>query len=361
MKTIGIFLINVCVIFSAFLFSGCATKKVVKESTLIWPSPPEEPKIIYLSQHRGDRDYDKKASMVDMFIGKSVMRSNKNLVKPYGAESYGNKYYVADTAQATVFVFDTNSSVEKPLTFIGQNSSVRLALPVDLAIAKKGEEVYVSDAKLRKVFVFNQQGRLLRAIGKKNEFMRPSGIAVNDELQRLYVVDTKGHCVKVYSSQGEYLFTFGKRGEAEATFNFPTNIAVDRRNGNVAIVDTQNFRVQIFDQDGNFISTFGDLGDRPGMFARPKGVAIDTEGHIYVADSAFSNIQIFNDKGELLLYFGNKGARHGQFVLLSGLNIDEQDRLLVADSFNGRIQVFQYVSDQWKRNNPDKYQELLGK
>jgi len=94
------------------------------------------------------------------------------------------------------------------------------------------------------------------------------------------------------------------------------------------------------------------------MFARPKGIAIDSEGHYYIADTAFSNIQIFDDKGTLLLFFGDHGYGPVKFQLIAGLYMDENDVLYAVDSYSGKVDSFQYVSQKWKRENPQKYQKL---
>jgi DNA-binding beta-propeller fold protein YncE len=174
------------------------------------------------------------------------------------------------------------------------------------------------------------------------------------------VIDTKSHQFKAYDiATKKHLYSVGKRGLEDAEFNFPTNIAVDQRNGNIVVVDTQNFRVQIFDKDGKFLSKFGNVGNKPGTFARPKGVGIDSDGNIYVADSAFNNVQVFDENGSnILLFFGGGGYGPTQFRLITGIYIDEDDKIVIADGFSGRVQTFQYISERWKKNNPQKYNEL---
>lgn len=337
------------------VWSGCAAPGPKKEERFVAPSLPDLPKIFHIASYRGEMDFTDRSAL-DSFIGEESAFT-KNMVKPYSVSAYKEKIYATDTAQGVVFVFDP---LLKKVSFIGDQSTGRLALPVSVAFDGKGL-VYVSDAKLKRVYVYDLNGTFQKAFGEKDEFYRPTGIAINRELGILYVVDTLEHNIKVYSLDGRKMYTIGKRGEEDGEFNFPTNINIDRRNGNLVVGDTQNFRIQIFDKNGKFISKFGKLGDRPGMFARPKGVAVDTEGHIYAADGAFNNIQIFNDKGELLLYFGSTGTTPGTFQLPTGLYCDEEDRLYTTEGFAARVQVFQYISDRWKNAHPNEYQELLEK
>lgn len=334
------------------MWSGCAEKAEVAGKFIV-PSPPETPRLFHVATYRGESDFEK-SSALDSLIGEGSLFA-KNMIKPYGVSAYKGKVYATDTAQGVVFVFDP---VLKKVTYIGDQQSGKLALPVSVAFDGKGS-IYVSDAKIKKIFVYDENGSAQRVIGSAEELYRPTGIAIDRELGLLYVADTLQHHIKVYTLEGKLISTIGKRGDGDGEFNFPTNVNIDRRNGNIVVGDTQNFRIQIFDKNGKFVSRFGQVGDKPGMFARPKGVAVDTEGHIYAADGAFNNIQIFNDKGELLLYFGGAGTAPGTFQLPTALYCDEEDRLYSTEGFTARVQVFQYISDAWKKNHPDEYQKLL--
>lgn len=338
-------------VFAIIIIYGCAppTKKEVK---LIYPPPPEEPKIAYVESYKGESDF-KKTSFIDAILGETPFRVG--LRKPYGVTAYGDKIYVADTGLKVVVVFDTK---EKRVTYLGEKEVGKLSLPLNIAVSRDGT-IFVSDAGLKRVFGYDQKGDLRIALGKKDEFKNPAGIAVNNDIGRLYIVDSYGHMIHVYSTKGEPLFTFGARGDEDGKFNFPSNAAIERKTGNVYIVDTQNFRVQVFDKDGKFIKKFGQIGDAPGTFTRPKGIGIDSEGHIYVADAAFDNFQILSDKGELLLFIGGPGHDPGYFWLPAGVYVDEKDRIYIVDSFNRRVQVFQYLSEKWKKENPEKYKEYL--
>lgn len=332
------------------LLSGCAST-AQETGIFVWPSPPDEPRIAYVRSYTGAGDF-RKSSFLDAIFGKPA---SARLAKPYGVFAQGDKIYAALTAGRSVAVIDEKA---RTVSYVGDRGAGRLALPIGVARAADGT-LFVSDAKQKRIFGYNAEGKLVRALGKKGEFKNPSGIAINNTLGRLYVVDSFGHTVHVYSLAGKPLFRFGSRGVADGSFNYPSNVAIDRRNGKVFVMDTQNFRVQIFDQDGKFLTKFGGVGDRPGNFSRPKGIGIDSDGNVYVADAAFDNFQIFDENGELLLFIGSAGAGPGQFQLPAGLFVDERDRIFVVDSLNSRVQVFQYFSERWKSEHPDEYKKYL--
>lgn len=335
-------------ILTAAALAGCATT-ATQEVKPVWPLPPQDPKIAYLTSYRGEADFKKK-SFLDVIFGAPPSSA---LQRPYGVCAAGDKIYVTTTQNPAVVVMDTK---ERKISYIGEKGAGRVVLPIGVAVAADGM-VFVSDANQKRIFGYDPKGDLKISIGKKGEFLNPAGLAINNELKRLYVVDSFGHSVHAYSLQGEKLFHFGRNGAEDGEFHYPTNAAIDRRNGDVYIVDTQNFRVQVFDKDGKFIRKFGDLGDIPGTFSRPKGIGIDSEGHVYVADAAFNNFQIFNDKGDVLEYIGSAGSNPGFFQLPAGLYVDEKDRIFVVDSLNTRVQVFQYLSDRWKKERPEEYKK----
>ena len=345
-------------ILTVFFFSACSTKSIEVEPTIVFPAYPEEPKVLYIKTYRGGviQEDTSFSAVIDAFLGEGSSGAKvSNIVKPYGTGLLNGNLYVADPGTRTLFVIDENTSSAE---FIGTGSIGGLSSPTSVAFDKNGN-VYVSDSRLKVIQGYDKKGKLIFALGGRLEFTHPTGIAIDEDLNRLYVVDTKAHHIKAFDLETkELLFSIGERGRKDGEFNFPTNVAVDRRNGNIVICDTQNFRVQIFDKNGNFIRRFGKVGDRPGMFARPKGVAVDSEGHIYVTDSAFNNIQIFNETGDLLLWFGSAGYGPTQFRLITGIYIDKDDKMAIADGFSGRVQTFQYLSENWKRKNPLKYNEL---
>ncbi len=349
----------VITLFITLIMSGCSSKAPVVEEDIVFPSYPDEPRILYLNTYRGgvvkqDTSFTK---ALDIFLGTSEEEQSrgKSIIKPYGVGLQNGKVLVADPPQNAVFVIDENTS---EANFIGVNSVGSLVTPVAIAF-DKDENIYVSDSRQQRVQGYDKNGNFNYVLGSRLDFTHPTGIAIDKELNRLYVVDTKGHHIKAFDiATKKHLFTIGKRGKNDGEFNFPTNVTVDRRNNNIVVCDTQNFRVQVFDKDGNFIRRFGKVGDRPGMFARPKGIAVDSDGNIYVTDSAFNNIQIFNENGDLLMFFGSAGFGKTQFRLITGIYIDENDKMVIADGFSGRVQTFQYISEKWKKEHPEKYNKI---
>lgn len=344
--------------FIVLFLASCASNEEVEVKTFIAPEAPEKPKIMHLKTIRGEDDLKKvkkKKGFIETLVGEQLIQG-RSFVKPYGVTVFKNKIYVTDTGFGVVFILDTK---KETTSFLGDKNSGKLSLPVGIAV-DNNENVYVTDSKLQRVFGYDKKGKLIFVLGNDDEFIRPSGIAINRELEIMYIVDTKGHTIRAFSLNGDFLFDIGERGKADGEFNFPTNIAVDPNSGNVVVVDTQNFRVQIFDQDGNHIKSFGNAGDVPGTFARPKGVGIDSDGNIYISDAAFDNIQIFDKTGSrFLMDFGHTGSEPGMFQMPASLFIDEHDRIHVSENYSGQVQILQYIGAKYKEENAADYKALM--
>jgi sugar lactone lactonase YvrE len=329
------------IFFLLLAFPGCASVPTASDDSAgeyVWPRPPETPKIKWLSQWYGKKDFKSSGQLLTLLIGDE---KDERLRRPNGvvADLSGN-IYVADSEQRIIFVFDLE---KKALRFLGFGS---LAGPIGLAIDNKRGIIFVSDSRLKKVMGFDKKtDKNVITVGSIGEFLSPSGMVYDDEKDRLYVSDTRAHHIKVFNKDGKLLFTIGSHGNDDGEFNYPSYLALDKK-GRLYVVDGFNFRVQIFDSEGKFLKKFGKLGDASGSFSRPNGIGIDSEGHIYVADAAFNNFQIFNEEGKLLLWVGHTGKKPGGFYIPSGLFIDHKDTIYVSDTFNRRVQVFQYLADK---------------
>lgn len=326
----------------AFLISmyACAPKYEKPKVDLVWPVPPDEPRIKFVDIYWSSLDLGKERGVAESLFGEEeIMKFSK----PYGvAVDREGRIYITDVGR--VIVFDLE---KKDYSFIGTDPGQgQLRVPIGIAASSDGR-LFVTDIGADRVYVYIE-GKFAAAIGKTDEFENPTGIGLDEQRSLIYITDSKKHQVMVYSlNDYRLLRTMGKRGDAEGDFNFPTNVAVDA-DGNVYVVDTGNFRVQIFDTSGNFIRSIGRLGDTPGSFARPKGIAIDSEGHIYVVDTAYQNFQIFDREGRILLFVGEAGNGPGKFKLPAGMTIDKNDKIYVIDQIPGSLQIFQYLGEGGK-------------
>jgi len=326
------------VVLLMFALSACGpgedtrTEQAALYASVVWPEPPQTARIRLVGIFGEPKDLGIRQSAFSRFWGWIAGAAPREMVRPYAVATDGPRIAVADPGIGVVHLFDT---ARHRYTRIDSAGSELLSSPVGVALA--GDSLYVADSALAKIFVFDSKAKLVRTmVGPE----RPTGLAWDVDDGRLYVVDTTGHKVFAFAPDGSKLFEFGRRGTGDGEFNFPSHLAV--WGGRLYVNDTMNFRIQIFDLDGKFISSFGRLGDGTGDFAQPKGIGVDSKGHVYVVDALFNRVQIFDDQGRLLLVFGADGADPGGLWLPSGVYIEE-DRIYVADSYNRRVQIFEFL------------------
>lgn len=342
-------------------------------SKLVWPQPPEIPRIRYMDYFAGMKiDYTQattkqKQTWMDRLAGaqpadQKVPKKNFpfQLLGPYGmsVDSKG-QLYVADQKVGAIFVFNTET---KDTTMIRNGFEAHFGL-VNCVAVDDDDRVFVSDGKLGKVLVFNAKHQVQDQI---KDLVDPVGLAIDKDNRLLYVVDTGEDVVLVYDADTlkplRKIGTPGKKhtltGPGE--FALPTDVAVDKQ-GNVYVTDTLNWRVQIFDGEGNYIKQFGKHCDAIGCFERPKGIAVDSDGHVWVVDTGLSLVEAYTIDGELLGFFGGPGRNLGQFNDPMGITIDKNNRIFVSEQYPwGRVQGFRYITDaeaeQLKKEKAEKYQ-----
>ncbi|MEJ8836769.1 6-bladed beta-propeller [Ramlibacter sp. AN1133] len=332
---------------SLLLFAGCAEAPKApprKAEIPVYPPAPDTPRFYYERTIRSSADVtadDKDSSLRRALTGEN--RTGEGLDKPYGVAARNGRIYIGDTAARNVIMFDLNAKKYKR---IGTEDPGAIRMPLGIDLDADGN-LYVLDATLKKIFVYDGEGKYLRTMAQDIKWSRPVGLTVDSASKRIYAVDAGGvdsteHKVRVLDlATGKLLLEIGSRGNGPGELNLPRDVAIGH-DGLVYVVDGGNFRIQVFDKDGKFVKTFGGIGRRSGQFARPKEIAVDREGNLYVVDTAFANVQIFNPDGQLLLDLAARGDNDGpgRFMLPSGVAVDADGRVYLVDQFFRKMDVF---------------------
>jgi DNA-binding beta-propeller fold protein YncE len=331
-------------------------------SKLVWPEPPNIPRVRYTSyfagmkfdKGEGDQNQNKKPkqSWMDRLAGTqsqdekvTIKNFPYQMLGPYGmsVDSKG-RLYVADQKVGAIFIFNTET---KETELIRNGFEAHFGLINGVAV-DDSDRIFVSDGKLGKVLVFNAKHQVEDQI---KGLVDPVGLAIDKENRLLYVVDTQQDQVLVYDADSlkpiRKIGTTGKKHtlSTPGDFALPTDVAVDK-DGNIYVTDTLNWRVEIFDAEGKFISQFGKHCDAIGCFERPKGIAVDGDGHIWVVDTGLNLVQAYDRDGALLAYVGSPGRLLGQFTDPMGIAIDQNNRMFVSEQYPwGRVQEFRYITD----------------
>ena len=309
---------------------------------LLWPPPPDVPRIEYLGEVRIPADAGIRSNWFVRFVGRVFLGPRRDgMARPYAvAVGFEGAILVADPDARCVHLFDVTRGKYRRLDRAGDEP---LVSPVGIATDAAGR-IYVADSVRRAVFRFDPSGRWLDTIGGGDRLIRPTGLAFDSERDRLYVVDTLAHRILVLDASGRTVGEIGRRGQADGEFNFPVAVALDRT-GRIFVSDSMNFRVQVLEADGRFVRAFGEAGSGAGGFDKAKGIALDADGNIYVVEGLHDVVQVFDGEGRLSTVLGSSGSGPGEFDLPAGIHVDGNGRILVADSANHRIVLFHYLGD----------------
>lgn len=325
--------------------SGCFKMAVPEPRparVILWPEPPEVPRISYVNAVSQPRDLGIEEGVLQGFLRYLAGRPQTPLVSPHGltVDAEG-RLYVVDNHLRKVHVFDQRNGRYR----LFPDKGPALVSPIGVAVDDRRGRVFVTDSAAAVIRVYDREtGEPLGEI-RSGDLARPTGIVVDARRDELLVVDTVNAGILRYALQDLGLRgILGQEGMEHGRFHAPTHLALTPE-GNLLVTDALNFRIQEFDPQGRFVRAFGAPGDSPGHFARPKGVAVDSHGNIHVVDALFDNVQVFDREGRLLMAYGRHGSEPGEFWLPSGIWIDTRDRIYVADSYNKRVQIFQYLKD----------------
>ena len=109
--------------------------------------------------------------------------------------------------------------------------------------------LYLLSEEMGRVYVFDQEDKLLFKAGKKGgiprKLSRPRGVAADPSAGFIYITDYMRHCVQVMDySTGKVIGEIGGRGWGPGWFNYPTDIDASAT-GYIYVCDTFNDRVQV--------------------------------------------------------------------------------------------------------------------
>ena len=314
----------------------------------LWPPPPDLPRFAFETALRSPADIyvDTDAARARRLMAGETLSADSAFDKPNAVAARNGRIYVTDTVRRHVVAFDVP---RRTVYAFGLRPPGTLVKPIALALDRE-QRVYVADATLRKVIVYDGLGLHQRTIGGPDELERPTGVAVSQDGERVYVIDRASndsdrHRVIAHDRAGRRVAEIGRRGRGEGEFNIPVQGAVGP-DGTLYVLDAGNFRVQAFDRDGRFLRAFGSLGTGLGQLARPRGLAVDDEGNAYVADATFGNVQVFDPAGRLLITLGALGKRDrpGRYGLPFGVAVDETGRVYVVDQLFNKVEVLKRLT-----------------
>lgn len=272
------------------------------------------------------------------------------LARPLGVLATANRVYVTDSRRRVLDVFTPGGNR------VGSWGKGKLITPLYAAQNPKTSDIWVSDRRVRTIFIFDQSGKVkgefkpnlpksqLPKFDTKGFVWAPVAFDFAPD-GTLYVTEIlNGHRLLIFGPDGKFRKSVGTAGlvedskQGEELFQFPNSVKV--LGNEVWVADSNNRRLQVFDRQGEFKRLVVTQGLPRGFDFLPKlkrneptrFVVIDTLSH----DGTIWEAK----KGEKILSFGERGVLEGQFSYPNDTSVNPKRLIFVADSANGRIQVW---------------------
>jgi len=325
------------------LTTGCAADGGAKKPLLVFPAPPDKPRIQYLTWASSAEQVEGPISALSKLALGDDRVNRPALDKPYGLAARDGVVYVCDTKLPGICRLDFKNNT---FTILGVLGPGRLRTPLNLVIDPLGYK-FVADAQREQIVVFGPDDEYV-TVFELPKPCRPVDVALWED--ELYVLDNDETCqvIVLDRTTSEVVRTFGVQGEDPGQFRIPNSLAFDSE-GHLYISDTLNWRVQKLTRDGEPIWAKGAPGYRLGQFGRPRSLRIGPDGLVYVADAATEIVQMLNSDGDVLMHFGGPGTVPGTLVLPAGVAVDATSipyfKQYIHKDFNAEYLVF--VSSQY--------------
>ncbi len=332
-------------ILNVFVFISCSgsNQNMKNIEPLLYPPPPDEPRIQYLTSFSKSTDFTGEQSVFSNFI---VGEEDPLLIlKPYGIATGIKKIYICDTQLGGLEVIEIENG---EFSYFIPEGRGKLKNPINCFVDDAGF-LYVADTERGQIVIFNNELDYVGEIGDSS-IIRPTDVFVNDK--EIFINDITKQSVEVFDRFSlKHIKSIPVITEGKNKLFSPTNIHVSKEK--IYISDIGDSKVKVYDLDGNFVNSVGSIGISPGKFSRPKGISVDREENLYVVDAGFENVQVFNKEGKLLMYFGGSYSKSGDMWLPAKVAIDynniEYYQKYVDSTFDLKYLIF--VTNQY---GPDK-------
>lgn len=325
---------------------GCEAPTSEKRALLLFPPPPQKPRVQFLTWANGAADVEDQAGAFERFVLGEEERSLRVLNKPYGLAVHDGAVFACDTKGLSVARMDFRN---KTYSLLGIRGPGRLRKPVNITIDSLGYK-FVADTIRKQIVVFGPDDEYVSAFDLP-EPARPVDVAVFEN--ELFVLDNDKTCQIVVLDRrtGEVLRTFGSPGTEPGQFRLPSSMCIGPE-GFVYVSDTMNWRIQKLSRDGEPVWSVGQPGYQIGQFGRPRGIRVGLDGIVYVVDGATEIVQMYDSDGNPLMHFGGPGTTPGALDLPSSLAVDRSSipyfQDFAHDSFD--IDYLVFVANQYGRH-----------
>lgn len=273
------------------------------------------------------------------------------LQRPVGVDVIDDEVWVSDARRQKVYVFTLEGEFKRK---VGGDEMV---VPLYIADNPKDGNVYITDRRSRSVHIYTKAGKYLRdfdpklpedqlpAFETKGVQWAPVALAFDGDGRMYFTEILNGHRLLVFSPEGEFQKSSGtvgivtKADAAPEVFQFPNSVKV--HGDEVWVADSNNRRVQVFDKDGNYVRLVVTEGLPRGLdFLAKRSAESSATDKFVTIDTLAQDGTIWDVKGEKILTFGTRGVLEGQFSYPNDVSVGPKNLIFITDSSNARVQVW---------------------
>jgi len=272
------------------------------------------------------------------------------MMRPIGLDVVGDEVYVTDSRRQKVYVFNLDGD------FLRSFGDEELAVPLYVAENPLDGTIYVSDRRLRTVHIFEPDGTYVGEFDPElpedqlptfetgGVQWAPVALAFAPDGTMYFTEILNGHRLLIFSPEGEFERSIGTAGivtdasQGQEFFQFPNSVKFF--NDSVWVADSNNRRVQVFSADGDYERLIVTNGLPRGFDFLAQSEETSGSDKFVVVDTLAHDATIWSADGEKIVNFGERGVLEGQFNYPNDLSIGPKNLIFIADSANGRVQVW---------------------
>lgn len=244
----------------------------------------------------------------------------------YGPEGL---LYVLDTGNCRIKVLTPELRFVRHLTGVGTEERGGTGL----AVSSSAGTLVTCNWRTRAITEFTADGTIVRTF-THDDLLEPTALAVNSQGD-VFVVDSRKRCVFIFNQDGTLVKKVeGKVLALPTNFN-PSAVAVSA-DDSVLVVDST---IHVLNPQGNGLSTMFVEGKGKGRFG---GVCVDAQGIVLATRSGRSknNVLLFDRVGGQLTYtIESRGSRLGRPLGIAAL---PDGHAVVVDLGNDCIKKYRY-------------------
>jgi len=228
------------------------------------------------------------------------------LGEPKGlARDAAGRLYVVEGSAGRVTIFNPDGTVATSFGKTGTGDG-EFQEPWGVAVAPNGD-IYVADTWNHRIQKFDATGRFLAKWGsfadvknpteQPSAFWGPRAVAIGPD-GNVYVTDTGNKRIQVFDQTGRFVRALGSEGSGPGQFREPVGLAIDA-SGNLYVADTWNQRIQKLDATGRQLAQYPVPAWSSQAITNKPYLSVDPAGRIYATVPEERRVLVVEPDGRL--------------------------------------------------------------